>query len=82
VNNQYNLSPKQYETWVKIAKYIREHRGRSPSVDDIMDETHSGSRSTTQSRIDKLKEHGLIDSEPRIPRSIVLLQSPPEEVLK
>lgn len=82
MNENYNLSPKQFECWVSIAKYMRDNQGLSPAVDDLLEMSHAHSRSTMQSRIDKLKECGLISARRNVPRSIVLLQAPPEEAMK
>jgi SOS-response transcriptional repressor LexA len=82
VNKNYNLSPKQFECWVAIAKYMRENDGLSPAVDDLLEAANAHSRSTMQSRIDKLKECGLIKARRNVPRSIVLLQQPPEEAMR
>lgn len=71
------LTPGQYECWIDIAEYINKY-DRPPSVSDLMAVAGASSRSTTQSRLSKLRERGLIHTEPHMPRSISLLQWPPE----
>jgi SOS-response transcriptional repressor LexA len=71
------LTPGQYQCWIDIAEYINEH-DIAPSVTDLMESANALSRSTTQSRLAKLRERGLIHTEPHRPRSISLVVWPPE----
>lgn len=71
------LTEGQYQCWIDIAKYINKY-DRAPSVSNLMEWANASSRSTTQSRLSKLRERGLIHTEPHMPRSISLVVWPPE----
>lgn len=75
----HGLSEGQLRCWVDIAVYIQE-TGLSPAVSDLMEMAGVRSRSLIQSRVDALKDSGIVSTHRNIPRSIRLLELPPREL--
>ena len=67
------LTPKQYEVYLFIVKYSKEH-GYAPSFQEIADGTGIKSKSAVKRKLDELQRKGKIKYESNTSRAICLLE--------
>lgn len=69
------ITPHQFRVLEAVGDLMQEHRGIPPSLREIGDKVQTASQSTIILHLRRLREAGLIEYEPWIPRSNVPTQA-------